>query len=77
MNKIKKIISLIVFALFLSALTLNLYTRQNQFISPAIADHNPCPGWDGSTAFCGVYGQAPNPCQIVAKCVEVCPYGCD
>ncbi|RLD76184.1 MAG: hypothetical protein DRJ10_13985 [Bacteroidetes bacterium] len=75
MNRIKKLISLIVIALFLSALTLNLHSRKNQIISTANADVK-CPGWDGYSAFCGWVGDENEPCQIVADCYEVCLYGC-
>lgn len=72
MNKNKKVIGVIIITMFLLALSLNF-----GLFGTASADHNPCPGWDGYTAFCGFTDGYPNPCEIVADCVPVCPYGCN
>ena len=71
MNKIKKIIGVIVVTLFLSALIPNFCHMKSAFADPL------CPGWDGYSAFCGYVGNPEQPCQIVAKCVPTCSFGCD
>lgn len=71
MNKIKKIIGVIVVTMFLLALIPNL-----SYVKTALADPK-CPGWDGYSAFCGYVGDPYEPCQIVAQCVPTCPFGCE
>lgn len=71
MNKTKKIIGAVVIAIFLSAMTLNVGLFESASANPL------CPGWDGVSAFCGVYGNEQNPCQIVSMCTETCPFGCE
>ena len=66
MNRIKKIIGVIVVTMFLSALSANF-----GLIQVANADKDPCAGWDG-TPYCGYTGDYPNPCQIVNYCIMVC-----
>lgn len=69
MNRIKKIIGVIVISMFLSALTLNF-----GLFKTVSADHNPCPGWDGTTVYWGYLGNEINPCGWTNMCVETCPY---
>lgn len=69
MNKIKKIIGIVVITMFLSALILDF-----GLFKTVSADHNPCPGWDGTTLFWGFTGGDIHPCEFVAVCVATCPY---
>jgi len=74
MNRITKIIGIIIVTMFLSAMTLNISLFRNAYADGP--QGRECPGWDGYSAFCGYVGDPQNPCQIVARCVPTCPYGC-
>jgi len=74
MNRIKKIIGVIVVTMFLSAMTLNIGLFRNAYADGPSGRE--CPGWDGYSAFCGWTGDEQHPCQIVAYCTMVCLYGC-
>ena len=65
MNKIKKIISVIVVTMFLSALTVNYGLIRKASASIA------CPGWDGYSSFCG-WDEENQDCRMVEYCTSTC-----
>ena len=67
MNRIKKIIGVIVVTMFLSALSVNF-----GLIQVANADFDPeCPGWDGYSSFCG-WNPEEEDCEMVEFCTSKC-----
>ena len=71
MNKIKKIIGVVVVTMFLLALIPNFSYVKTAFANPQ------CLGWDGVTPYCGVVDLPEHVCIIEAECNMVCYKGCD
>jgi len=75
MKKIKKIIGVIVIAMFLSTITLNISLFINAYADSP--QGRLCLGWDGVTEYCGLVDEPEHVCIIEAECRMVCYKGCD